>query len=263
MYDFNYHKPSSSNAAASAVAGADDGKFLAGGQTLLPTMKQRLAMPSDLVDLAGCDLSGVRVDGDNLVIGAMTTHDAVANSAEVQAHIPGLAALAAGIGDQQVRNRGTIGGSVANNDPAADYPAACLALGATIHTDRRTITAEDFFTGMFDTALDEGELITAIAFPKPAACAYQKFPNPASRYALVGVMVAKTGGGVRVAVTGAGENGVFRAAEIEAALGANFSADAAAGAAVSADGLNSDLHASAEYRAHLVGVMASRAVAAC
>ena len=229
MYDFNYHKPSSSNAAASAVAGADDGKFLAGGQTLLPTMKQRLAMPSDLVDLAGCDLSGVRVDGDNLVIGAMTTHDAVATSAEVQAHIPGLAALAAGIGDQQVRNRGTIGGSVANNDPAADYPAACLALGATIHTDRRTITAEDFFTGMFDTALDEGELITAIAFPKPAACAYQKFPNPASRYALVGVMVAKTGGGVRVAVTGAGENGVFRAAEIEAALGANFSADAAAG----------------------------------
>lgn len=263
MYDFNYHKPSSSNAAASAVAGADDGKFLAGGQTLLPTMKQRLAMPSDLVDLAGCDLSGVRVDGDNLVIGAMTTHDAVATSAEVQAHIPGLAALAAGIGDQQVRNRGTIGGSVANNDPAADYPAACLALGATIHTDRRTIAAEDFFTGMFDTALDEGELITAIAFPKPTACAYQKFPNPASRYALVGVMVAKTGGGVRVAVTGAGENGVFRAAEIEAALGANFSADAAAGAAVSADGLNSDLHASAEYRAHLVGVMASRAVAAC
>ena len=264
MYDFNYHKPSSSNAAASAVAGTDDGKFLAGGQTLLPTMKQRLAMPSDLVDLAGCDLSGVRVDGDNLVIGAMTTHDAVATSAEVQAHIPGLAALAAGIGDQQVRNRGTIGGSVANNDPAADYPAACLALGATIHTDRRTIAAEDFFTGMFDTALYERELITAIAFPKPAACAYQKFPNPASRYAMVGVMVAELAdGSVRVAVTGAGSSGVFRWDAAEKALvGGNMQASALDGLSVDADEMLEDLHGSSEYRAHLVSVMAKRAVEA-
>lgn len=263
MYDFNYHKPASVSDAVTAAKAAEDAKYLAGGQTLLPTMKQRLAMPSDLLDLAGSGIAGITVDGDTVVIGAMTTHQSVASSAEVQAAIPGLAALAAGIGDQQVRNRGTIGGSVANNDPAADYPAACLALGATITTDRRQISAEGFFTGMFDTALDEDEVITAISFPKPAACNYQKFPNPASRYALVGVMVAKTGSGVRVAVTGAGENGVFRANGIETALAADFSGSAAAAVTMPADGLNSDLHASAAYRANLISVMAKRAVEAC
>ena len=263
MYDFNYHKPASVSDAVSAANAAEDAKYLAGGQTLLPTMKQRLAMPSDLLDLSGSGIAGITVDGDNVVIGAMTSHDAVASSADVKAAIPGLAALAAGIGDQQVRNRGTIGGSVANNDPAADYPAACVALGATIKTDRREIGADDFFKGMFETALEEDEVITSISFPKPAACNYQKFPNPASRYALVGVMVAKTGAGVRVAVTGAGEAGVFRASDTEAALATDFSGAAAANVTVSAEGLNNDIHASAAYRANLIGVMAKRAVEAC
>ena len=264
MYDFEYHKPGSVADAVSALKSADDGKLMAGGQTLIPTLKQRLAQPSDLIDLGGVSgMAGISMDGDSVKIGAMTTHAAVAGSSEVASAIPALAALADGIGDPQVRNRGTIGGSIANNDPAADYPAACIALNATIHTDRRSVSADDFFTGMFETALEEDEVITAVSFPKPAAASYQKFPNSASRYALVGVMVAKTAGGVRVAVTGAGEDGVFRADAIESALSGSFTPEAAAGASVSADGLNADIHASAEYRAHLISVMAKRAVANC
>ncbi len=264
MYEFNYHKPASVSEASAAVKGASDGTLLAGGQTILPTMKQRLASPSDVVDLGGiADLKGISVDGSSVVIGAMTTHATVAASAEVAGAIPVLASLADGIGDPQVRNRGTIGGSIANNDPAADYPAACLGLGATIVTDSREIAADDFFTGMFETALQDGEIITQVRFPVPEAAAYMKFRNPASRYAMVGVLVARTGGGVRVAVTGAGADGVFRASELEAALSGSFSAGALDGVAVSPDDLNADIHASAEYRAHLVGVMAKRAVAAC
>ena len=263
MYEFNYHKPGSVADAASAVAGAEDGKLVAGGMTLLATMKQRLASPSDLVDLGGIgDLAGISADGGTVTIGAMTTHAAVAGSADVKGAIPALAALADGIGDPQVRNRGTIGGSIANNDPAADYPAALVALGATVVTDKRELSADDFFTGMFETALEEDEVITAVRFPVPEKAAYMKFANPASRYALVGVCVAKGPAGVRVAVTGAGEDGVFRVSEMEAALGSNFSADAVGGVSVSADGLNGDIHASPEYRAHLIGVMAKRAVAA-
>lgn len=264
MYEFNYKRASSAADAATALAAADDGKIVAGGMTLIPTLKQRLAQPSDLIDLAGCsDLVGITVDGDAVTIGAMTTHAAVASSKDVAQAIPALADLAGNIGDAQVRNRGTIGGSIANNDPAADYPAACLALGATIVTTKREIAADDFFTGMFETALDEDEIITSVRFPKPSAANYQKFANPASRYAMVGVMVAKTGGGVRVAVAGAGQDGVFRAGDIEAALSGNFSADAVDSSSISVDDLNSDIHASAEYRQHLIGVMAKRAVAAC
>jgi carbon-monoxide dehydrogenase medium subunit len=263
MYDFAYHKPSSVADAVAARSGAEDGTYVAGGQTLIPTLKQRLAQPSDMVDLGGvAELSGISVAGDTVTIGAMTTHAAVAGSADVQGAIPALAALAGGIGDPQVRNRGTIGGSIANNDPAADYPSACLALGATIKTDKREIAADDFFTGMFETALEDGEMIVSVSFPKPEKASYQKFDNPASRYALVGVFVAKTSGGARVAVTGAGQDGVFRVAGMESALDGNWSADAVAGVAVDAGGLNSDIHASAEYRAHLIGVMAKRAVAA-
>jgi carbon-monoxide dehydrogenase medium subunit len=263
MYDFAYHKPSSVADAVAARSGAEDGTYLAGGQTLIPTLKQRLAQPSDMVDLGGvAELSGISVAGDTVTIGAMTTHAAVAGSADVQGAIPALAALAGGIGDPQVRNRGTIGGSIANNDPAADYPSACLALGATIKTDKREIAADDFSTGMFETALEDGEMIVSVSFPKPEKASYQKFDNPASRYALVGVFVAKTSGGARVAVTGAGQDGVFRVAGMESALDGNWSADAVAGVAVDAGGLNSDIHASAEYRAHLIGVMAKRAVAA-
>lgn len=263
MYDFAYHKPSSVSDAVSALKGAEDATLVAGGMTLIPTLKQRLAQPSDLVDLSGIgDLKGISVSGDTVTIGAMTTHAAVAGSSEVQSAIPALAHLAGHIGDPQVRNRGTIGGSVANNDPTACYPSACLALGATIKTDSREVSADDFFESMFTTALDEGEMVVSISFPKPEKAAYMKFPNPASRYALVGVFVAKTAGGARVAVTGAGEDGVFRVPELEAALSANFSADAIKDVKVSADGLNSDIHASAEYRAHLIGVMARRAVEA-
>ena len=263
MYEFEYHKPSSVADAAAAVKGASDGTFMAGGQTLIPTLKQRLASPSDVIDLGGiAELSGIRKDGNDLVIGAMTTHAEVAASDVVGQAIPALAALAESIGDPQVRNRGTIGGSVANNDPAADYPAALLALGATVQTDSRTMSAEDFFTGLFETALGEGEMITEIRFPIPEKAAYQKFPNPASRYAVVGVMVAQTAGGVRVAVSGAGADGVFRATDIEAALAGGLSANAVDGVAIAADGLNSDIHASSEYRAHLIKVMAKRAVAA-
>ncbi len=263
MYDFNYHKPGSLADAASALAGAEDGKIVAGGMTLIPTMKQRLAQPSDLIDLAAVgDLKGISSDGSSVTIGAMTTHAEVAGSSDVKSVIPALAAVAEGIGDPQVRNCGTIGGSVANNDPAADYPAACLALNATIVTNKGEYSADDFFTGMFDTALDEDEILTAVKFPKPDKAAYMKFPNPASRYAMVGVCVAQTGGAARVAVTGAGQDGVFRASEMEAALASNFAPEALDGISVSADDLNSDIHASAEYRAHLIGVMAKRAVAA-
>lgn len=262
MYNFAYHRPSSVAEAASALSAAEDGKLVAGGMTLVPTMKQRLAAPSDLIDLGGVtDLTGISSTADGIRIGAMTTHAAVAASAEVKAAIPALAALAEGIGDPAVRNRGTIGGSVANNDPAADYPGAVLALGATVHTSSRDIAADDFFVGMFETALEEGEIITAITFPKAQKSAYSKFPNPASRYALVGVFVAQTASGVRVAVTGAAPC-VFRATDMEAALSGNFSADALNGISVDAGELNSDIHASAEYRANLVTVMAKRAVAA-
>jgi aerobic carbon-monoxide dehydrogenase medium subunit len=263
MYQFNYQKAGSADEAASAVTSADDGRFLAGGMTLIPALKQRLAQPSDLVDLADVsDLVGIEDGGDSITIKAMTRHVDVANSDVVQSKIPALASLADNIGDPQVRNRGTIGGSVANNDPAADYPAAVLGLNATVITNKREIAAENYFDGMFTTVLEEGELITAVRFPVPEKAAYMKFPNPASRYALVGVMVAQTGGETRVAVTGAGQDGVFRADDIESALSGNWSADAAKGVKMSDDGLNTDIHASAEYRAHLISVMASRAVTA-
>ncbi len=262
MHDFNYHRPSSIEAAAQALSAASDGTLMAGGMTLVPTLKHRLADPTDVVDLGGvAGLSGISEDGGNVIVGAMTTHAEVASNATVTAKIPALAALAESIGDPAVRNRGTIGGSVANNDPAADYPAALLGLGATVRTNKREIAADNFFTGLFETALAEGEVITAVAFPVPEKAGYAKFPNPASRYAIVGVMASTGPAGTRVAVTGAGAC-VFRASEMEAALGGGFSADALSGASVPADDLNSDIHASAEYRAHLVGVMARRAVAA-
>ncbi|MGD1876238.1 MAG: FAD binding domain-containing protein [Kiloniellaceae bacterium] len=262
MYDFTHHRPASVDAAAAALSGASDGKIMAGGMTLIPTMKQRLASPSDIVDLGAIDgLKGIKEDGGTIVIGAMTTHAAVAANATVKAKIPALAHLADGIGDPQVRTRGTIGGSLANADPAADYPAGLVGLGATVHTSKRQIPAEDFFTGMFETALAEDEIVTAVAFPVPEKAAYAKFANPASRYAIVGVMVSKGPAGVRVAVTGAGPS-VFRLGDAETALSSNFSADAVANIGVSSDGLNSDMHASAEYRANLVGVMLKRAVAA-
>ena len=262
MYAFEYHRPQSLSGALADLANPD-AKPLAGGMTLLPTMKQRLASPSALVDLKNVpELTGISRDGDNLLIGAMTRHADVARSNVVQAAIPALAKLAGGIGDPHVRNMGTIGGSIANNDPSADYPAAALALGATIVTSKRRIAAQDFFKGLFETALDAGELVTQVSFPIPQKAAYMKFPNPASRYALVGVFVARTAGGVRVAVTGAGSNGVFRANAFEAALNANFSPAALDNVSAPADELNSDLHADADYRAHLIGVMAKRAVAA-
>ena len=261
MYQFNYQKAGSQDDAVGAAGSADDPKFLAGGMTLIPTLKQRLAQPSDLIDLSGIDgMAGISDDGDSVTIGAMTRHVDVANSDVVQSKIPALAHLAGHIGDPQVRNRGTIGGSLANNDPAADYPAAVLGLNATVITNKREIAADDFFDGMFTTVLEEDELVTAVKFPVADKAGYAKFPNPASRYALVGVMVAQTGGETRVAVTGAGQDGVFRASDIESALSGSWSADAAKGVSMSDDGLNADIHASAEYRAHLISVMASRAV---
>ncbi len=262
MYNFNYHRPGSVEEAVQLLSGASEGTLMGGGMTLIPVLKQRLANPSDVVDIGAISgLSGVSEDGGNVVVGAATTHAAVASDATVQAKIPALAALAESIGDAQVRNRGTIGGSIANNDPASDYPAALVGLGATIRTNTREIAADDFFTGLFETALGDNEIITAVAFPVPDKAGYAKFPNPASRYAVVGVMASQGPAGTRVAVTGAGPC-VFRASDMEAALSGNFSAEALSGASVSADGLNSDIHASAEYRAHLVGVMARRAVAA-
>lgn len=264
MYATKYHKPESLSEAAKLMASVEDGKFLGGGQTLIPTMKQRLAAPSDIIHVAGLsELQGIAVTGDGVTIGAGTTHAMVAASAEVKAAIPALAALAGGIGDPHVRNMGTLGGSVANNDPAADYPSAVLALDATINTSRRAIPAADYFQGMFTTALEEDEIIVSIHFPKPKRAAYAKFDNPASRYALAGVFVAEhADGSVRVAVTGAGSDGVYRDAAMEKALAGNFSPDALSSVKVDAGMMMSDMHANADYRANLVRVMAKRAVTA-
>jgi len=263
MYEFNYHKPTSLEDIASLLGANQEAKLVAGGMTLIPTLKQRLAKPSDLVDLgAVASLRGITDAGDAIVIGAMTRHAEVNRSPVVKQGIPALAAMAGMIGDPAVRNRGTIGGSISNNDPAADYPAALVALGATVHTTKREIAADNFFTGIFETALEPAEIVTSVRFPKPQTACYQKFKNPASRYAIVGVFVARTGGGVRVAVTGAGPV-VFRVPEMEAALTRSFTPDAIKDITIPQDGLNSDIHASAEYRAHLVGVMARRAVAGC
>ena len=262
MYDFNYRKPGSLSDAVGALKGKDEAKLLAGGMSLLPTLKHRLSKPSDLIDLAALgDLKGIKIEGGAVVIGAMTTHATVARSAEVKAKIPALVHLAGHIGDRQVRNRGTIGGSISNNDPAADYPSSILALGATVKTDRRSIDGDAFFKGMFETALAPDEIVTAVGFPIPERAAYMKFPNPASRFAMVGVFVAKGPKGVRVAVTGAAPC-VFRQTEMEKALEKKWAPESVASIKVSPDGLNSDIHASAEYRAHLITVMAKRAVAA-
>ena len=261
MEELHYHRPTSVADAVKLMTAHPDDKVLAGGQSALASMKLGLSAPEGFIDLAAIkELAGIRTDGNAIVIGAMATHAAVAASDEVRRRIPALAALAAGIGDRAVRNRGTIGGSIANNDPAADYPAAVLALGATIQTNARRIAADDFFKGLYDTALNPGELITAISFPVPSSAAYLKFRQPASRFAIVGVFVAKTAGGVRVAVTGAGAC-VFRAKALEDALAKSFSPAACDGVKIAATGLNSDIHGSAEYRAHLIPVIAKRAVA--
>lgn len=263
MYQFNFVRPKSLADAEALLAQADDPKLLAGGQTLIPTLKQRLAMPSDLIDIGSLkELAFIRAEGDAIMIGAGTKHFDVADSADVQKHNPALAKLAGMIGDPAVRHMGTLGGSIANNDPAADYPAACIALDAKIHTNKRLIEADEYFKGMFETALQADEIIKEVTFPHPEKAAYEKFPNPASRYAMVGVFVSKGPWGVRVAVTGAGQNGVFRVKAMEEALAKNWSADAVANIKVPADDLLSDLHGSAEYRAHLITVMAKRAVAA-
>lgn len=264
MFETKYHKPDSVSDAAKRMGMAQDGKFLGGGQTLIPTMKQRLAAPSDIIHVAGLpELQGIMVTGDGVTIGAGTTHAAVAGSSEVKATIPALAALAGGIGDPHVRNMGTLGGSVANNDPAADYPSAVLALNATVNTSRRAIRAVDYFQGMFTTALEEDEIIVSIHFPKPKRAAYAKFDNPASRYALAGVFVAELAdGSISVAVTGAGSDGVYRDTAMEKALAGNFSPDALGGVKPDAGMMMSDMHANADYRANLVHVMAKRAVAA-
>jgi carbon-monoxide dehydrogenase medium subunit len=262
MYDFEYHKPGSIADAVKILSADPDARPISGGQTLLPALKHRLNKPTSVVDLSGIsELKGITRKGNTIVIGALARHNEVANNAEVKSAIPALAQLAGTIGDIQVRNRGTIGGSVSNNDPAADYPAAVMALNATIVTDKRRITADDFFQGMFTTALEPGELLVAVEFPIPEKAGYAKMRNPASRYVMAGAFVAKAGGAVRVAINGAGP-GVFRQAEMEKALTANWSADAVAGVKQSAKDLNSDIHGSAEYRAHLVTVMAKRAVAA-
>jgi aerobic carbon-monoxide dehydrogenase medium subunit len=261
MYAFDYHRPQSLAEVTKLVASAEEAKLLAGGHTLIPTMKQRLASPKTIIDLARVsELRGIDKKGNALVIGAMSTHAEVAASAIVQAAIPGLCEVAAGIGDAHVRHRGTIGGSVANNDPAADYPAALLALDATIVTDKREIKAGDFFKGLFTTALGEAEIITRISFPSPTKFAYVKFAHPASRYALVGVAVASLGKESRVAVTGAGSSGVFRVPAMEAALAKAWSPQSLTGISVKAADMMSDIHADGAYRAHLIGVLAGRAV---
>ena len=263
MYAFTYHRPSSVDDAVALLSANADAKLMSGGQTLLPAMKLRFASPSDVVDLGGLrgSLSGIRQEGDRIVIGAMTRHGEIATSDLLRSTIPALAGMAGVVGDPAVRSRGTMGGSLANNDPAADYPAAALALGATIVTNKREIVADDYFKGLFETALKEGEIITAISWPIPEKAGYEKFRNPASRYAMVGVFVAKRKDGhVRVTVTGAGASGVFRATAFEEALQKDFSDGAIAGLKASADGLNADIHAGADYRAHLIGVMARRAL---
>ncbi|HEX9856941.1 MAG TPA: xanthine dehydrogenase family protein subunit M [Paracoccaceae bacterium] len=260
MHNFDFVKPATLAEAVTALA-REGAQALSGGQTLLPTMKQRLAAPDVLVSLTGiAELKGVCLGDDGLSVGAATPHAVVAR--EAAKHYPALAELAAGIGDPAVRNRGTIGGSIANNDPSACYPAAVLASGATVVTNKRRIAADDYFQGLFTTALEEGEIVVEVRFPIPQQAAYMKFNQPASRFALVGVFVARFAEGVRVAVTGASEGGVFRWTEAEAALSANFSPDAIAGLTIPADGMIGDLHGSPEYRAHLVGVMTRRAVAA-
>ncbi len=263
MYATNYHRASSVEEAVTLAGSNDDAKYVSGGQTLIATMKQRLASPSDLIDLRHIPaLKGICTDGRVITIGAGVTHAEVASSADIRSLCPALARLAGGIGDPHVRHLGTIGGSVANNDPAADYPSAMLALDATVITNRRQIAASDFFQGLFTTALEEGEMITAIQFEAPEKAGYAKFPNPASRYAMTGVFVARRNGAVRVAVTGAGADGVFRHAGLESALSGNWAPEAVADVAVDASDLMSDLHASSEYRANLVKVMTKRAVAA-
>ena len=262
MYNFAFHRPTGLRQATNMLGKLEEAKILAGGQTLIPTMKLRLASPNNIIDLNTVDgLSGIELKGRSIVIGAMTRHVEVANSAEVKEHLPGLAHLASLIGDPAVRHRGTLGGSVANNDPNSDYPAACLGLGATIITTKRKIAADDFFKGMFETALEGDEIITKISFPIAKKSGYEKFRNQASRFALVGVFVSKRGSEIRVAVTGAGSNGVFRVPSFEEALKKRFAPKSLEGLTIPADGMNADIHGSAEYRAHLVGVMARRAVA--
>lgn len=262
MYEFTFRRATSIADAQNTVASGQDARYLAGGQTLIPVLKQRLASPSHLVDLAGVPgLAGITVTSTAVTIGAMTRHAEVAASAELRRVLPALAELAGGIGDPHVRNCGTLGGSVANNDPAADYPAAVLGLGATVKTDKRSIHTDAFFDGLFTTKLAEGEIITAIEFPVPERAGYVKFPHPASRYCLVAVMVSQGSQGVRAAVTGAGQAGVFRCQEIEAALAKSFAPSALEGLKIPHDGMMSDLHAGADYRAHLVGVLAKRATA--
>jgi carbon-monoxide dehydrogenase medium subunit len=264
MYETTYHRPSSVDEAAALFAKGAEAKYLAGGHTLIPVMKQRLAAPSDVIDLGRIkELVGIDVSADAVTIKAATTHYDVATSGPAQKAIPALAHLASLIGDPAVRYRGTIGGSIANNDPAADYPAAVLALGATVTTNQRSISADDFFKGLFSTALADGEIITQVTFPIPAKAGYSKFPHPASRFALTGVFVVKTkSGDVRVAATGASQNGVMRVSAIEAALKANWSAAALDSVAISASGLMSDIQGSSDYRANLIKVMAQRAVTA-
>jgi carbon-monoxide dehydrogenase medium subunit len=262
MYSFTYHRPTGLRQAGNMLTKLEDAKLLAGGMTLLPTMKLRLASPANLIDIGKLDgLSGIELKGRSLVIGATTRHVDVATSPVVQEHLPALADLAGHIGDPHVRHMGTLGGSVANNDPNADYPAACLGLGATVVTTKRRIKADDFFKGLFETALEADEIVTKVMFPLVKKAAYVKFPNPASRYALVGVFVSKRGSEIRVAVTGAGASGVFRVAAFEEALKKRFAAKSLDGLTVPATGLASDIHGSAEYRAHLIGVLAKRAVA--
>ena len=262
MHAFEYHRPSSTKDAVSLASNKTEGRYLAGGQSLVQAMKLRLSSPSDLIDINSLnDLAGIKVSGSTVEIGAMTRHAEVAASAAVQKAIPALAALAGMIGDRQVRHMGTLGGSLANSDPAADYPAAVLGLGATITTNKRKIEADKYFTGLYETALAAGELITSVSFPAPKRAAYMKFKNPASRFAIVGVFVADFGGNVRVGVTGAGAC-AFRQADMEKALAAKFAPESVANIKVKPDGLNSDLHASPEYRAHLITVMAKRAVEA-
>ncbi|QRM43905.1 xanthine dehydrogenase family protein subunit M [Rhizobium sp. BG4] len=263
MYELNYHRASSVDEAVKLISGKPEGKFVSGGMTLIATMKQRLAAPSDLVDLRHIDaMKGIKVDGRKVTIGGATTHAEVAASSAIRGVCPALCELAGLIGDPHVRHMGTIGGSIANNDPAADYPAAMLALGATIITSKRQLAADQFFTGLFETALADGEIVTGVSFDAPDKAGYAKFRNPASRYAMTSVLVAKSGGTVRVGIAGAGSNGAFRHGGLEAALAANWSPDAAMGVQVDASGLLSDLHASAEYRANLIKVMTKRAVAA-
>lgn len=261
MESMHYHRPTSVADAVKLAGQHGDDKILAGGQSTLPSMRLGLLAPTGWIDLAGiAELQGIRVDGNAVVIGAMTTHAAVAASKEVRSRIPALAQLAGGIGDRQVRNCGTIGGALAHSDPAACYPAAVLGLGATIQTDRRTIAADDYFKGLYETALAAGEIITAVRFPVPERAAYLKFRQPASRFALVGIFVAKTGSGIRVAITGAGPC-VFRVKALEDKLSAKFAPESCEGVSVPTTGLNTDLHASAEYRAHLIPVLTKRAVA--